>query len=374
MSDALLVKILLVGDGTVGKSQLLIRYVESRFNPNFIVTIGVDTRQKIVVHRGHKFKIQVWDAAGNEQFRTISPAYYKNAHAIVIAYDITNYASFEHVEYWKQQAVEHGLPDVPVVVVGNKIDLVDANTVSLRIPAEDEQQLSSKLGTPFLSASAKTGLGVEELFAAILDLVVHQRFVPDGLVLAQSHSPPPTRWPCACSWRQLFGKPPAPPFVPITVPISGQGALQDAPPAPSSASVGTARDADHRDTGSLESLVDAAQTAVDEAPNDNENATSSALEPSSSEKRAPCGLVASQHLAHDDPAASNSAPTERLEFHDEALEDRPGTSGIAADQIEFSDVQNSTLATRTEGEGGAVSVPCQVFMSLMAPCCKVDAR
>jgi len=180
MSDESVVKLLLLGDGTVGKSQFLIRYVEKRFNPNFIVTIGVQSAQTRVVHRERKLKVQLWDAAGQEKFCTISPAYYKAAHGALIFYDITNHSSFEHLEYWKRELEVHGDAEKPVVIVGNKTDLVDKYTKSLAVPEEQEDGLSRQLGVPLLRASAKTGKGVDEAFGAILDIVLERRLSEGG--------------------------------------------------------------------------------------------------------------------------------------------------------------------------------------------------
>jgi small GTP-binding protein len=97
--EAYLVKILLLGDATVGKSQLLVRFAESRFDPNSITSIGVDTRYKMMICRGRKVKVQIWDAAGSPELRaTVSSAYYEKANGVLIVYDITNHASFE---MWK---------------------------------------------------------------------------------------------------------------------------------------------------------------------------------------------------------------------------------------------------------------------------------
>merc|ERR1711933_677658 len=107
----------------------------SRFDPNFIVTIGVHCQYATVPHDDNVVRLQIWDAAGQERFRTISPAYYAKAHGVMIVYDITNHTSFRNVEYWKQQVDTHSGHDngtdgteVPVIVVGNKTDLVDEHT------------------------------------------------------------------------------------------------------------------------------------------------------------------------------------------------------------------------------------------------------
>jgi len=151
--------------------------LESRFDPNFIVTIGVNCQHVTMPYRGKNVHLQIWDAAGQERFRTITPNYYAKAHAVMIVYDITNHSSFRSVEYWKQQVDAHAGHDgahVPVVVVGNKTDLVDEHTVSLRIARDDEEQLSDKLGVPVRPVSAKHGDGVDEAFNELIGLAEQQ--------------------------------------------------------------------------------------------------------------------------------------------------------------------------------------------------------
>jgi len=178
------VKLLLIGDGTVGKSQLIIRFLASRFDPNFIVTIGVQCQYATVPLYGNLVRVQIWDAAGQEQFRTISPAYYAKAHGVMIVYDITNHSSFRNVEYWKQQVDAHSAHDdgdsTPIIVVGNKTDLVDEHTMSLRVSTDEEESLSDKLGVPFRPASAKKGNGVHEAFSELIDLAVQRHFSHDS--------------------------------------------------------------------------------------------------------------------------------------------------------------------------------------------------
>lgn len=184
-------RILMVGDGTVGKSQLLIRYLESRFDPSFTVTIGVNCQHVAMLHGGKRVHLQIWDAAGQERFRTITPAYYAKAHAVMIVYDITNHSSFKSVEYWKQQVDAHASVNVPVVVVGNKTDLVDEYTISLRVSGDDEEQLSDRLGVPVRPVSAKDGNGVDEAFNELITLAEQRCVTHTGQTFLRSNSRAP---------------------------------------------------------------------------------------------------------------------------------------------------------------------------------------
>mmetsp|Transcript_85033 Transcript_85033/g.147538 ORF Transcript_85033/g.147538 Transcript_85033/m.147538 type:complete len:202 (-) Transcript_85033:118-723(-) len=167
-----LVKLLLLGDSAVGKSSLLMRTCEGRFDSNFVLTIGVDFKWKQVERNGRKLRLQVWDTAGQERFRTITPAYYRAAMGVVITYDITDKASFDHVEYWIKQLDQHGNEDVQRILVGNKSDLADLRKVS----AEQGQALAQQFGMAFFETSAKTGTSVDDAFLHIADQVVTQRY------------------------------------------------------------------------------------------------------------------------------------------------------------------------------------------------------
>jgi len=173
-----LIKLLLLGDSAVGKSSLLMRFCESRFDNNHVLTIGVDFKWKKVTRNERKLKLQVWDTAGQERFRTITPAYYHAAMGVVLTYDITDEETFKHVEYWVEQLQSHGDENVQRILVGNKSDLTDLRKVS----AEDGRALAEKYGMSFFECSAKTGASVDEAFEKIADDVVANRFahIPAG--------------------------------------------------------------------------------------------------------------------------------------------------------------------------------------------------
>jgi small GTP-binding protein len=93
--DSGVIRLLLLGDSAVGKSSLLLRFCEGRFENNFVITIGVDFKTKNLNIDGKQHRVQVWDTAGQERFRTITPAYYRNAMGVLILFDVTNKKSFD---------------------------------------------------------------------------------------------------------------------------------------------------------------------------------------------------------------------------------------------------------------------------------------
>mmetsp|Transcript_49575 Transcript_49575/g.91446 ORF Transcript_49575/g.91446 Transcript_49575/m.91446 type:complete len:203 (+) Transcript_49575:83-691(+) len=166
-----LVKLLLLGDSAVGKTSLLMRFCESKFDSNFVITIGVDFQRKQVTHKGKTLMLQVWDTAGQERFRTITPAYYRTAMGVVITYDITDRVTFEHVEYWLQQLTQHGDENVQRILVGNKVDLQDNRKVS----HQEGVDLAKRFNMAFFETSAKSGQDVETAFLSIAEKVVEQQ-------------------------------------------------------------------------------------------------------------------------------------------------------------------------------------------------------
>eukprot|EP00438_Fugacium_kawagutii_P011756 Skav222930 [mRNA] locus=scaffold1489:392317:396193:+ [translate_table: standard] len=194
------------------------RFCESKFDANFVLTIGVDFKWKQVERNQRKLKIQaadggpgicegdelklfeilnalwyhvVWDTAGQERFRTITPAYYRAAMGVVICYDITDKASFEHIDYWLQQLEQHGDEGVQRVLVSK----------------EEGEKLAAQYNMKFFETSAKTG---QDAFLSIADEVVKQRYSD---VRAQG---PAT----ALGHVDIMGYPP-----PLEYPIHGEGEL-----------------------------------------------------------------------------------------------------------------------------------------------------
>jgi len=146
-----LLKLVLVGDSGVGKTNLLNRFSKNRFDPNSRNTIGVDFCAVDLQIKDKKVRVQFWDTAGQEKYRAISSAYYKNAHGAIIVYDITSRETFENVDNWINELKEHCDKNVKVVIVGNKNDLTEERQVL----TVDGQKLAKKRGFYFFETSAK---------------------------------------------------------------------------------------------------------------------------------------------------------------------------------------------------------------------------
>ncbi|SMN22714.1 similar to Saccharomyces cerevisiae YFL005W SEC4 Rab family GTPase essential for vesicle-mediated exocytic secretion and autophagy [Maudiozyma saulgeensis] len=161
-----IMKILLIGDSGVGKSCLLVRFVEDKFSPSFITTIGIDFKIKTVDINGKKVKLQLWDTAGQERFRTITTAYYRGAMGIILVYDVTDERTFTNVNQWFKTVSDHANDDAQLLLVGNKSDM-DTRVVTY----EQGETLAKELGLPFVEASAKDDTNVNDIFFTLAKLI-----------------------------------------------------------------------------------------------------------------------------------------------------------------------------------------------------------
>jgi small GTP-binding protein len=162
MSYDFMFKLLIVGESGVGKTCILLRFADNSFEETFLSTIGVDFKVKEILVENKKVKLQIWDSAGQERFRNITMSYYRNCSGIIVVYDVTSHDTFEKVPEWISE-VRRYVPTVPLVVVGNKCDLVDKRKVTY----EEGQELAKSLGLILLETSAKTNQNIEDAFQQV---------------------------------------------------------------------------------------------------------------------------------------------------------------------------------------------------------------
>ncbi|XP_028669810.2 ras-related protein Rab-26 [Erpetoichthys calabaricus] len=164
-------KVMLVGDSGVGKTCLLVRFKDGAFLAgSFISTVGIDFRNKVLNVDGVKVKLQMWDTAGQERFRSVTHAYYRDAHALLLLYDVTNKSSFDNIQAWLTEIHEYAQQDVVLMLLGNKADATHERVVK----REDGEKLAKEFGVPFMETSAKSGLNVELAFMAIAKELKHR--------------------------------------------------------------------------------------------------------------------------------------------------------------------------------------------------------
>lgn len=126
----LLAKVLVIGDGGVGKTALITRFTEDRFVVSYTATIGVDFKSRVVPSGDKLVKMQIWDTAGQERFKNITQAYYRGATGILLAFSLTDRPSFTNIEKWIGQIDEHAARECIRVLVGTKVDSVSDRVIS----------------------------------------------------------------------------------------------------------------------------------------------------------------------------------------------------------------------------------------------------
>ncbi|KAJ3436788.1 replication factor c subunit 4 [Anaeramoeba flamelloides] len=161
----LLFKIVLIGDSGVGKSNLLTRFTRNEFNMESKSTIGVEFATKSVQIEGQTVKAQIWDTAGQEKYRAITSAYYRGAVGALLVFDTTKFESFVNVEEWLEELRSNIDNDILILLVGNKIDLVESRTV----PTKDAKKFAEEHDLLFIETSAKDSTNVELGFLTLLE-------------------------------------------------------------------------------------------------------------------------------------------------------------------------------------------------------------
>lgn len=171
-----IMKIILIGDSGVGKTNLLSQFARGIFNPDSKTTIGVEFATKTIkLPNGKIVKAQIWDTAGQERYRAITQGYYRNAEGAIILYDITSSISFQSVGKWLEEIRQHRDPTIDLMLIGNKSDLESSRSVdigSAKTFAENNKML-------FMETSAKESTNVQAAFEALIERIVEKR-APQG--------------------------------------------------------------------------------------------------------------------------------------------------------------------------------------------------
>ena len=153
-------KIIFLGDQCVGKSSILNRFYQDKFEPDYQATIGLDFHSKNTEINGTSVRLLLYDTAGQEKFKSLIPMYIRDANIIIVVYDITLKDSFTHTEHWVNETKDLKREDAIFVLVGNKIDLEDKRAVD----SKEAENFAIAKGFLFHEVSAKTGNGIGELF------------------------------------------------------------------------------------------------------------------------------------------------------------------------------------------------------------------
>ena len=162
-----LMKLILVGDSGVGKTNILSKYLKNDFDPDSKATVGVEFGTKNIEIDNKRIKVQIWDTAGQERYKSITSTYYKGAKGAFIVYDITRKSSFDNIDKWIGDLKNNGDENMIVYLVGNKSDLNDMREVR----KDEAMTKSEKFNIAFSETSALYGDNIHKIFQDLMEKV-----------------------------------------------------------------------------------------------------------------------------------------------------------------------------------------------------------
>ena len=174
-------KILVLGESSVGKTSLLVRYTEDKFE-NTVQTIGVDVKNKYVMYENKKIQLELWDTAGQERFKGIAQNYFRAANGVILVFDITNKESFNKLKFWINEGKTNIGQDTELIIAENKVDLEESRAVT----KEAIKEFGKKTNLDILPTSAKTGEGVNEIILMLVKKLFSNKKI--GIVKADDTS------------------------------------------------------------------------------------------------------------------------------------------------------------------------------------------
>ena len=155
------IKLLLLGDTSVGKSSFINRYFKNFFQEEFLSTIGLDSQNKIIKIFNDKYKLTIWDTAGQERFRSITRNYYKNADGVFLIYDVNDSENYDNITKWVNDIKENNTAvdnKITIYLLGNKIDLNQRKIDYVRA-----EEMAKNLGVKYFEISCKLNININEV-------------------------------------------------------------------------------------------------------------------------------------------------------------------------------------------------------------------
>ena len=165
MSARYIIKLLTLGDTNVGKTSVVLRFSDDKYNDNQLSTIGVDFRTKYMKLGENSVKVLIWDTAGQERFKNIAKQYYRGANGVLLIYDVCKRKILEKIGFWLEELKTYNnIDELCIYLVGNKIDLEGKRVIT----KEEGQKYAEDNQINYFEVSAKSGEGIHDLFNDII--------------------------------------------------------------------------------------------------------------------------------------------------------------------------------------------------------------
>ncbi len=186
--DEIPIKIMILGNTSVGKTSFIIKYTENTFQEVYLSTIGIDYKIKKLTYNEQKYNLYIYDTTGEERFRSLSFNLIKFTEGVILMYDITNKSSFKSIPEWIESAREHKGENYPIIIIGNKIDLEEKR----KITTEEGENLAKKYGLDFFEISNKEDINIKEaiftLFKKVLIYIEQKDIKGNSSILSSNNS------------------------------------------------------------------------------------------------------------------------------------------------------------------------------------------
>jgi len=165
-------KFVVLGDTSVGKTSLLLRYVKNQFSEDQETTVGGAFLQKNAVVDGYLVQFEIWDTAGQERYHSLSPMYYRGSAAAIVVYDITNRPSWVRAKSWVKE-LQKTTPETVIAFAGNKVDLADQRKVEF----EEAKEYCDAQDIIFMETSAKLNSNISEIWKKVAQKVPKEKLI-----------------------------------------------------------------------------------------------------------------------------------------------------------------------------------------------------
>jgi len=163
-------KVVVVGNGSVGKTSAIVRFTTNSFRENYIPTLGVGFARKDLTIQDKRVVLQIWDLGGQDYLDKVRANFYAAAHGVMLIYDVTQRDTFDELLSWKEEVDSH-VDNYRMMLIANKVDLVSNRVVI----SYEGVSLAKRLGAEYVETSAKTGLNVNEAFEKLAVIILAER-------------------------------------------------------------------------------------------------------------------------------------------------------------------------------------------------------